>query len=132
MSADRNLKELQRFGVTVGIVVAGLFGAVLPWLFGHSYPLWPWVAGGILVVWGLIYPAGLKPVYRGWMIVGNTLGWINSRIILGIAFLAIILPTAVVMRLARRDPLARALEKDRRTYRVPSANPPKKHFERPF
>lgn len=132
MPADLDLKELRRFGVTVGIVIAGLFGAVLPWLFGHAFPLWPWIVGSVLVAWALIYPAGLKPVYHGWMIVGHALGWVNSRVILGIAFLAVILPTAILMRLARRDPLARTLEKDRRTYRVPSSNPPKKHFERPF
>lgn len=132
MPADLDIKELRRFGATVGIIIAGLFGAVLPWLFSHAFPLWPWVVGGVLVAWALIYPAGLNPVYRGWMIVGHALGWVNSRVILGIAFLVVILPTAVVMRLARRDPLARTLEKDRSTYRVPSANPPKKHFERPF
>lgn len=132
MSADLHLKELRRFGLTVGIVIAGLFGAVLPYLFGHTLRLWPWIIGGVLAAWALIHPASLKPVHRGWMTVGHALGWINSRIILGIAFLVIILPTAIVLRLARRDPLARSLEKTRRTYRVPSSNPPKKHFERPF
>ena len=132
MSADLDLKELRRFGLTVGIVVAGLFGAILPYLLSRTFPLWPWIVGAVLATWALIHPASLKLIYRGWMTVGHALGWVNSRVILGIAFLVIILPTAIVMRLTSRDPLARALERDRRTYRIPSSNPPKKHFERPF
>ena len=132
MAADLDIKQLRRFGLTVGGIIAGLFGAVLPYLLNYTFPFWPWIVGAVLAAWALAHPASLKPVFRGWMLVGHGLGWINSRVILGIAFLMVILPTAIAMRLARRDPLARAIEKDRRSYRVPSTNQPKKHFERPF
>lgn len=125
-------KELRRFGGLTGTVIPLLFGAVFPWLFGYNPPLWPWVLGGMLLLGALVFPAGLRPVYRGWMALGHVLGWVNTRVVLGFAFIAIILPTAMVMRLCRRDPMARTLEKDRPTYRIPSSNPSRNHFERPF
>jgi hypothetical protein len=132
MTSGVGRKELRKFGVTVGTVIAILFGAVFPWLFGRPFRLWPWTVGGVLVAAALIFPSGLKPIYRGWMLLGQILNWINTRIILGFVFLIIIFPTAVIMRLAHRDPMVRTLEKARATYRVASANPSKNHFERPF
>lgn len=132
MATDLNSKELRRFGLVTGGIVAALFGVALPWLFGHTLPLWPWVVGGVLGSWALAHPLSLAPVHRAWMALGHALGWVNSRIILGLAFYAIVLPTGVVMRLFGHDPLARTFDQKSQSYRMPSANQPKNHFERPF
>jgi len=132
MAADMTPKELRQFGIVFGAIIALLFGAALPWFFNHTWPWWPWALGAVLIAWALVYPAGLKPVYRAWMAFGHAAGWVNSRLILGVAFLAVILPTAIVMRISRHDPMARTLNKERPSYRVVSTNRPKNHFERPF
>jgi hypothetical protein len=124
--------ELRSFGVVTGAITAILFGVVLPWLLGHAFPWWPWVVGGVLVLSALVFPAGLRPVYRIWMTFGHALGWINTRIILGFAYYAIVLPISVVMRLTGRDTMARGFEKESPSYRTPSTDLPKNHFERPF
>ncbi len=125
-------KTLREFGLVTGAIIAGLFGLLLPWLFDRAFALWPWIAGGGLALWGVILPDTLQPVYRGWMKFGHILGWINSRIILGIMFYLIILPIGLLMRLFRSDPMAREINRQCESYRVESRKPPKNHLERPF
>ena len=123
---------LRKFGLTTGAIAAVLFGVLLPWIFGHGFPLWPWILGGILAVWALLVPATLRPVYRAWMAVGHVLGWINTRIILGLVFYIVILPAGGLMRIFRKDPMARRFEAQAPSYRVPSTDHAKNHLERPF
>ena len=132
MAADVGVKELRKFGLVIGAIVALLFGALFPWLFANPVRLWPWIVGGVFAAWALVYPAGLKAVFRGWMVFGHVLGWVNSRLILGFAFLVIILPTSIAMRLLRPDPMARRFDKARSSYRVLSSDRSHNHFEKPF
>ena len=127
---DKN--GLRKFGLTTGAIVAALFGLLLPWLFEHSIPTWPWVVAGVLVTLALAAPTTLRPVYKVWMKVGNVLGWINTRIILAILFYLLIVPVGILMRVLGKDPMRRSINPDADTYRVPSKPPPKRHLERPF
>jgi len=123
---------LRKFSLTTGGILAGLFGLLLPWLFDLGYPLWPWLAGGALVAWGLIAPCSLNPLYRGWMKFGAAIGYVNSRIILGLLFYLLILPAGLIMRLAGKDPLQRKPMPEKPSYRVVSKSRPAKHMEKPF
>jgi hypothetical protein len=125
-------RELRRFGLTTSALIAILFGLVLPWLFHRPYPSWPWIVAVILSGWALLLPASLGPVYRLWMAIGHGLGWINSRIILGIMFYVLILPIGFILRLLGKDPMQRRFDQQAKSYRVPSKTPPKDHVERPF
>ncbi len=122
---------LRSFGLTTGAIVAGLFGLLLPWLFSHAWPVWPWVLAGILTGLGLTYPRALAPVYRLWMKFGHVMGFINSRILLGLVFYLLITPVGGLMRLFGWDPMQRRLGLGT-SYRVPSRNRDQRHFERPF
>ena len=125
-------KELREFGLITGAIVAVLFGLLLPWLFDQKLLLWPWIVAGVLWTWALLLPTSLLPVYRGWMAVGHVLGWINTRIILGIMFFIVFLPAGLIMRLLGKDPMARKIDKSQATYRVMHAHPKKDHVERPY
>lgn len=72
----------------------------------------------------------LGPFYRVWMGLAQVLGWINTRIVLGLVYFALITPTALVLRLLGKDPLNRCYDKAAKTYRVPAAA--KSDLERPF
>lgn len=75
------------------------------------WPLWPltrpngyWlIAAGAWAVVALVYPRVLAPLYRGWMAFGHVLGWINARLIMGIVFVVMVIPTALIMRLLGKD-----------------------------
>lgn len=125
-------KELRKFGLVGGGMTAGVFGLVLPLLFGHTFPAWPWIAAAVLSAWAVTAPATLKPVYHVWMTIGHVLGWINTRIILGIMFFLIILPVGLLKRLTGRDPMERSLIRDQKSYRVNSPVRDRKHMERPY
>lgn len=125
-------KTLRNFGLITGTIISILFGLLLPWVFSHDLPLWPWIIAGISWVWAIISPLTLIPVYRIWMKLGYGLGWINSRIILGIMFYVIFLPAGIIMKLFGKDPMARTLNKDQNSYRVSHTLRHKNHVERPF
>ena len=125
-------KGLREFGLLTGAIVAVLFGLFFPWLLEASIPLWPWIIAAVLGGWGLIAPESLRPVYGGWMKFGLLLSKITTPIILGTVFYLMVLPTGLLMRLFRKDPMARKFEKDADSYRIASHEVPKENVERPF
>ena len=50
-------------------------------------------------------PSILSYPYKLWMRLGYILGWVNSRIILGLVFLIVLQPIALIMRFLGHDPL---------------------------
>lgn len=125
-------KELREFGFVLAGGVALMFGLFIPWLRESGYPWWPWAFAAVAALIALSAPRALGPLYRGWIKVGSWLGWINSRIILGIVFYIVVLPMGLVMRLTGKDPMARSLDSHCKTYRVKSADHPRERLEKPF
>lgn len=123
---------LRRFGITTGAIVAGLFGALLPFVFDLRYPRWPWVVAMVLIVWALLAPASLRGVYRGWMRLGLLLNRVVSPVVLGIVYFLIVTPLGLIMRLAGRDPMAPRSGEDAKTCRMPSEARDSKHMEHPY
>jgi len=125
-------KTLREFGLITGGILVVLFGLLFPWIFDYSYPGWPWIIAGILWLWALLLPGTLNPIYHGWMAIGHVLGWINTRIILGVMFYVIFLPAGLLLKLLGKDPMARKINKSQDTYRVIHSVPKKDHVERPY
>ena len=50
------------------------------------------------------------------MALGHILGWVNSRVILGLVFLFVLQPIALIMNIFEYDPL-RKKRKNKNTYR---------------
>jgi len=123
---------LRKFGINTGLIVVGLFGLALPFIFELQFPVWPWVIALILIVWALIAPASLTGVYRGWMRIGLLLNRIVSPIVLGIVFFLVVTPMGLIMRLTGRDPMARRSNSNRKSCRIPSEVRHSKHVEHPY
>jgi saxitoxin biosynthesis operon SxtJ-like protein len=124
-------KELRQFGLLVGAVftVIGLW----PLIFrGEPLRLWAIGIGGLLIACGGILPQVLWPIHKGWMWVGHILGWINTRILLGIVFYALVTPIGVVFRLIGRDTMRQAFAESNTTYRVVRAPRPHSHMKHQF
>ncbi|MAK70112.1 MAG: sxtJ [Halieaceae bacterium] len=125
--------ELRQFGLLFGAILVLLFGLLLPFFIGYSFPLWPWVVALLFTVLALFAPTALTPFYRGWMRFGLIAGFINTRIIMFVLYYALFVPTGLVMKLFGRDALARTTGgKNSDSYRVASAVRPNDHFERPY
>jgi len=126
---DKN--GLRQFGLTTGAIVVGLFGVLFPFVFDREWPVWPWIVFGVLGVWALLSPNSLNPVYRGWMRVGLLLSKVTTPIILTLIFAIAILPTSIILRLMRKDPMHRHFD-DIDSYRVQSKRPSVANMEKPY
>jgi hypothetical protein len=129
---ELDAKGLRHFALTTAAIVAALFGALLPWLLGLGWPLWPWVLAAVLAGWGLLKPATLRPVYRGWMRFGQLASLVMTPLVLGLVFFLLFLPIGLVMRLTGHDPMRRKLEPDADSYRVPSRPVAANSVEKPY
>lgn len=123
---------LRRFALVTGTIVVVLFGLLFPWMLDLRIPVWPYVLGGVLALWGLVAPASLKPIYYGWMKFGLLLSRLTTPVVLGFVFYLVIFPIGIAMRLTGRDTMARRLDPGVESYRIPSAKPDKNKMERPF
>ena len=109
-------KKLREFGLLIGFGFPLLIGWLIPALTGHGFREWTLWVGFLGLIIGLTSPSLLYYPYKFWMKVGVALGWVNSRIILGLVFIMILLPISVIMRSIGYDPLRTKL-KDEKTYR---------------
>jgi hypothetical protein len=125
-------KELREFGLLTGGIIGGLFGLILPLIQGHSLPIIPWIIAIILVGLAIILPNSLDPFYQVWMKIGFALGWLNSRIILSIVFFIMLTPMALIMKLLKRDTMARKFDFQVETYRISSKIYPSTGMEKPY
>ena len=125
-------KGLREFGLVTGAIVAGLFGLFFPWVLDVRYPLWPWIFFAVFALWGLIAPASLGPVYRGWMRFGLLLSKVTTPLIMGAVFFLVIAPVALILKLIKWDAMQRRFDDEAESYRVESHKPTKENLERPF
>ena len=90
-----------------GFLFAAVFAVAAfwpPWRL-HAPNPW-WLAGaGLWLLAALAVPTALAPLRRVWMAFSRLLGWINTRILLGIAFLLVVTPIGLLLRISGKDPL---------------------------
>ena len=131
MKDEITRKQLRSFGFTVGGVFAliGLWPLVLR---GEGPRWWAVVIAACLVVPGAVFPRSLVWVHKGWMAVGHVLGWINTRIILGVVFYVIVTPIGVVRRWLGKDPMGKKLEPSAASYRIPRGQRSSSHLRRQY
>ena len=110
-------KQLRQFGLLLGVLIPLFFCVLLPALHSHSAPLWPVGIGVILILLGVVAPQQLSLVYRGWMALGNVLGFINSHLILGVVFVFVLQPIALLMRCLGHDSLRKRWDASSDSYR---------------
>jgi hypothetical protein len=109
-------REVRKFGL--------MFSAICLAVAGYSAyrggAAWPWFLGGgaLFLAGGLFVRSLLKHVYVAWMKFAFVLGWVNTRLILGIFFYGVLTPIGVIMRLSGWDPLTRKLDRSAQSYWV--------------
>ena len=124
-------KQLRSFGLIVG----GIFACIGVWPAlwrGQPLRLWGLLLGGALIALALVWPRSLAQVYRLWMAVGEVLGWINTRLILGALFYLLFTPLGVYMRLRGKDPMRRTWAPEAESYRVVRQPRPSSHMRHQF
>ena len=109
-------KKYRNFGFVFGILFPLFFGIFIPFFFGHDFRLWTFFVTIPLLALALFCPLKLKNLYQFWIRLGNILGFINSRLILGFIFYFLLFPISLVMKIIGHDPLRRNKNK-KNTYK---------------
>lgn len=101
-----------------GLVFAGVFGvvAVLPLMHGYPVRLWALPVAALFLAVALIRPALLAPLNRLWFRFGLALGRVMTPVMMGVLFVVAVIPTALLMKLLRKDPMQRRLLPEAATY----------------
>jgi hypothetical protein len=66
------------------------------------------------------------------MATGQALGWVNTRIILGVVFYGLLTPMGLAMRILGKDPLHRQFDPNSDSYRVVRLPRPGSHMSQQY
>ncbi len=93
----------------VFIIFCAIF-AVFAWRYYPSILSYALI-GLVLVILPIIVfsPIILRPVFKLWLKVAHAVGWFNTQLLLSIVFILMFIPTGLVMRLFRKDPMKRKM-----------------------
>ena len=114
-------KTLREFGFLIGFIFPFLIGWILPLIGGHSFRTWTLFISVPSIILAFTKPLLLLYPYRAWIKLGHILGWVNSRIILGLVFFIVLQPIALIMRILGHDPL-RTKKFSQKSYREIKTN----------
>ncbi len=94
-------KALRNYGMVMAVALAAI-GALLLWRDKDHYLVFFAVAAAFLLA-ALAVPVTLKPLYRAWMTLAGLMGWVMTRIILTLAFVLLLTPIGLLLRLCGKD-----------------------------
>lgn len=126
--------ELRKFGLIVASGIIVMFGLFFPLLRDGRIQMtsWPWLLALLLVIVSLAAPMVLGPLNKAWLFIGDILGFINTRIILGVIYLVIFTPCAFALKILKKDPMRRELDPEQVSYRIESNQPKIENLNRPY
>ena len=99
------------FGLLVGGVLLALGGW---WVYRGKYTTLSSLLialGATLVLLGALRPQALVVPNRLWMRMAEAMGYVMTRVILGLVFFLIVTPIGLIRRLAGGDPLSRRAQR---------------------
>lgn len=94
-------------------IVFLIFSAIFAVIAWRHYPsILSYVFMGVVsVILPLVAfaPITLRPVFKLWLKVAHAVGWFNTQVLLSIVFILVFIPTGLIMRLFREDPMKRKM-----------------------
>ena len=131
MQNNITVKQLRSFGLTVGAIFAGI--GVWPLLVHGAGPRgWSVIIAAGLLVPAAIYPHILLWPYKGWMLLGHVLGWINTRIILSAVFYLVVTPIGIIRGWLGKDSMGQQFRPDLDSYRIVQKPRPPSHLTKQY
>ena len=110
------MTELRKFG----LLFAAICGGVALYSLYREGSVWPYAAGASLffLLSGLFFQRVLRPIHASWMKVAHVLGWVNTRLLLGLFFYLVLTPVGLVIRLFGKDLIQQKIDRSRKSYWV--------------
>ncbi len=125
-------KKARQFGA-IGFII---FGAVAAFSYMRGHHVAPYIFGGLsafLFIVRFIATPLMLPVYTGWMAFGKAVGWVNTNVLLTLAYFFAFAPVGLFMRLIGKDPMTRRFDVKAVSYWQPRAQrdiDPKRYEQR--
>ncbi len=130
---DRNDHHgLRWFAIGLTLLLVGLFWALVPWLFDRPRPLWPLVAGWLLLTLAWVWPPSVWPVHRALVPVARVLATVNTWLLLGLVYFGLLLPMGWVLRRLGRLQYRTGFDPEATTYRIRVPDGHVTRLEEPF
>lgn len=124
-------KDLRNFGFVMAVFF-GLLGAWFLWKERDSY-LYMFIIAAFFLLGGLAFPIILKPLQKAWMLFAVLMGWLMTRVVLGILFYVIFTPMGLIARLFGKDFLNMKLDRNATTYWIEKkVEPGERNYEHQF
>jgi Saxitoxin biosynthesis operon protein SxtJ len=101
-----------------GFVFAFVFMIIgtVPLIRGGDLRLWSLLLAAVFLGLGLIAPGVLRPLNIVWFKFGMLLGRIIAPIVISLLFFIAVTPTALIMRIMRKDPLTLKFDPNAKSY----------------
>jgi hypothetical protein len=125
-------KGLRYFALGLAALLVALFWGVGPWLADRPRPLWPLIAGWVLVTMAWVWPPSVWPVHRALVPVARVIATINTWLLLGFVFFGILWPTGWTLRRLGRLQYRTGFEPAAPSYRVRAPDDHVTRLEEPF
>ncbi len=106
---ESEIKKEKRDIRIVFLIFSGFF-TFFAWRYYPSILSYA-LMGAVLVILPIIAfsPFILRPVFKMWLKVAHAVGWFNTQVLLSVVFILMFIPTGLVMRLFRKDPMKRKM-----------------------
>jgi hypothetical protein len=103
------IKKEKRDIRIVFLIFSAIFG-VLAWRHYPSILSYAFI-GVVIVILPLVVfaPTLLRPVFNLWLKIAHAIGWFNTQVLLTIVFILVFIPTGLIMKLLRKDPMKRKM-----------------------
>lgn len=109
-------KEQRTFGLS-GAAFLCVIGLLRYAYFGFAHVPWIlWSAAVVLAALAVAAPAMLRPLLRAALPIAEGLNWVMTRVVLTVAWVALITPTALLYRCLAGDPLNCGWDANRASY----------------
>ncbi len=102
LTAKIDAKALKSFGLMMTWAFPLFIGIIAPWLIGLSLQWWTLWVSLFFISLALVAPKLLYWPYKAWMFVAGIIGFINTRLLLGVTFYLLIFPIGLLLKLTRK------------------------------
>ncbi len=91
-------KTLKEFGLLMVWAFPLFIGVIAPWIFDKGIQWWTLIVSAVFLVLALLAPKLIYFPFRAWMFVAGIIGFINTRLILGLTFYLLFFPIGMILR----------------------------------
>jgi hypothetical protein len=117
MKINLDTKQIRKFG----FALATLLLVISSWKYYRAQTTSSYIfliAGAVSFASAIFFQPVIKPIYIVMMKAAHILGWINTRILLGVIFYLTITPIGLIMRVFGKDILDKKIEPEKEDYWV--------------